>query len=123
MPCTWLAVREAMWAITSFATFTEPSGRSGMALDSLHVSARPRVDPDHVAFVDEEGHVEGHPGLDRGRCAAPCGRITFETLRSRGHLEINGGGALHSQRPPVIHEIFDRAVLLPVRRRVGHLVI
>src|SRR5438477_1017285 len=29
MPCTWLAVREAMWAITSFATLTEPSGRSG----------------------------------------------------------------------------------------------
>src|SRR5438094_10611172 len=116
MPCTWLAVREAMWAMTSFATLTEPSGRSGIVsrlrttppvrrpggrgpgrrptraarivrcerlrrpkttstrasgrmkrqvasgvrhLYALHVGARSSVDPDDVAFVDEEGHVEG----------------------------------------------------------------
>src|SRR5207237_5042398 len=60
----------------------------------LHVGARPGVDPDHVAFVDEEGHVEGQPGLDRGRFAATGGRITLGAWWSLGHCEVNREGGV-----------------------------
>src|SRR5205823_102477 len=37
MPWTWHAVNEAMLAMTSLATLTEPRGRSGIGLDPPHV--------------------------------------------------------------------------------------
>src|SRR5712671_5033930 len=78
MPWTWQAVNEAMLAMTSLATLTEPRGRSGIALDPLHVGARAGVDPDDVALVDEEGHVQDQAGLHRGRLAAAGRRVAFE---------------------------------------------
>src|SRR2546421_9284847 len=103
MPCTWQAVREAMLAMTSLATLTEPSGRSGI-LDALHVGAGPGIDPDDVALVDEEWDVEDQSGLHGCGLAATGGRVALEPGRGLGHLEVNRGGKLDPQRISLVHQ-------------------
>src|SRR5438270_7305425 len=123
MPCTWLAVSEAMCAMTSLATLTEPSGRSGIALHPLHVGAAAGVDSNHVAFVHKKGYVEGQPGLHRRRLATAGRRVALEPRRGLGDLQVDGRGQLDPERAPLVHEDGNRRVLFEVFQGVAQLVI
>ena len=46
--------------------------------DPLHVGPGTGIDADHIALIDEEGHVEREPGLYRGRLATPGRRVALE---------------------------------------------
>src|SRR3989442_4044341 len=81
MPCTWHAVNEAILAMTSLATLTEPRGRSGIGLDSLHVCASARIYLDYVGLVDKGRHIHDLPGLHRCRLAAAGLSVGFRSRR------------------------------------------
>src|SRR2546428_207898 len=94
MPCTWHAVNEAILAMTSLATLTEPRGRSGIGLDPLHVGAGAGIDPDDVALVDKERPIQDQPGLHRGRLAAAGRRVAPEAGRRLRDFPVDRGGQL-----------------------------
>src|SRR5713101_1180066 len=123
MPCTWLAVSEAMCAMTSLATLTEPSGRSGIALDTLHVRPTPGIDSDDIALIDKKRHVEGEPGLHGRRLATTGRRIALEAGRGFRDLEVDGGGQLDPQWAALVHQHGDRGVFLEVLQGVAQLVV
>src|SRR2546428_1728360 len=123
MPCTWHAVNEAMLAMTSLATLTEPRGRSGIGLDPLHVGARAGIDPDDVALVDKERHIQDQPGLHRGRLAAAGRRVAFEAGRRLRDFQVDRGGQLDAQGASLVHQHVERAVLFQVFHGVAQLVV
>src|SRR6266550_959188 len=123
MPWTWHAVNEAMLAMTSLATFTEPRGRSGIGLDPLHVGTGPGIDPDDVAFIHEEWDVERQSGLYRGRLAAARRRVAFEPGGRLRHLQVDRGGEFDTQRTPLVHQHVEGGVLFHVFHGVAQLVV
>src|SRR5205823_4094446 len=104
MPWTWHVVNEAMLAMTSLATFTDPRGRSGIALDPLHVGAGPGIDADDVAFVHEEWDVEGQSRLHCGRFAAARRRVALEPGGRLRHLQVDRSGEFDAERTPLVHQ-------------------
>src|SRR2546425_10630980 len=123
MPCTWHAVNDAILAMTSLATLTEPRGRSGIGLDPLHVGAGAGIDPDGVALVDKERHIEDQPGLHRGRLAAAGRRVAFEAGRRLRDFQVDRGGQLDAQGASLVHQHVERAVLFQVFHGVTQLVV
>src|SRR5437763_5526631 len=123
MPWTWHAVNEAMLAMTSLATLTEPRGRSGIGLDPLHVGAGAGINPDDVALVDKKGHIQDQAGLHRGRLAAAGRRVTFEPGRCLRHLQVDGSGQLDAQWTPLVHQDVEGGVLFQVLHGVTELVV
>src|SRR2546428_1908109 len=123
MPCTWHAVNEAMLAMTSLATLTEPRGRSGIGLDPLQVGAGAGIDPDDVALVDKDRHIRDEPGLRRGRLAAAGRRVAFEAGRRLGDFQVDRGGQLDAQGASLVHQHVERAVLFQVFHGVAQLVV
>src|SRR5207302_8750198 len=123
MPWTWQAVNEAMLAMTSLATLTEPRGRSGIGLDPLHVGAGARIDADDVAFVDKEGHIQDQSRLHCRRLAAASRRVAFESGRRLRHLQVDRRGELDAQRTSLVHQHVEGGIFFQVFHGVAQLVV
>src|SRR5436305_11178494 len=59
------------------------------ALDALAVLARARVDAQQIAFIDEQGHVDGRARLQRRRLLGAARGVALDSRLRRGHAQLD----------------------------------
>ena len=81
------------------------------ALDARDVAAGARVDPHALALFDEQRHLDGDAGLERGRLGAALGRVAAQARLGVRDGELDVVGRLDAGRLAVQRQQLDLLVL------------
>src|SRR5262245_48946647 len=84
----------------------------GSALDALAVLAGARVDAEEILLVDEERHVDGGAGLERGRLLRAARGVALDARLRRGDAELDEVRQGHADGAPVPEQHEDHHVVL-----------
>src|SRR5262245_29761224 len=90
--------------------------------DAPEILSRARVDLDHVALVEEQGHLHHRPGFERGRLGAAGGGVSPDARVGAGDGQLDEVRKLDGDRAPVDEEHLDLDVLSQEVAGLAHLV-
>jgi len=86
-----------------------------VSLHARQVLTRACVDAHHVSGLNEQGHFQRHPRLQRDLLGGAGGRIAGIAGRSVRDLEVNRDRQLDSHRLSLVHLDVDGDPLLEIR--------
>ena len=81
-------------------------------LHSFKIFDRPRINPDYIPLVDEEGYIYGCPGLELCRFRPPSSGIPFNAGDSFSDLQVDNDWQIYGNRFSSVKEDFDDLSLL-----------